>query len=192
MLDQPSSVLSLNCIVGGRKSIRSITRSCVTSLHQSERPKPQQMGQLPIKCVTPDIVFENAGVDYAGPVYTKYGYVRKPTIVKSYICLFVSLSVKAVHVEMVSDMTSDSFVSALTRFIARRGKPKAIWSDHGTNFVGANNDLKELEQFLTSQKLHEHVSEFCMSQRSEWKFIPESSSLWRALGVSGKEYEVPP
>ena len=95
------------------------------------------MGQLPIERVTPDIVFENTGVDYAGPVYTKYGYVRKPTVVKSYVCVFVSLSVKAVHLELVSDLTSDSFVAALRRFIARRGNPKVIWSDHGTNFIGA-------------------------------------------------------
>ena len=69
------------------------------------------MGQLPFERVTPDIVFENVGVDYAGPVYIKYGHVRKPTVVKSYICVFVSLSVKAVHLELVSDLTSEAFVS---------------------------------------------------------------------------------
>ena len=184
---------SLSCryhIVGGHKSICSITRSCVTCLRRSERPKPQQMGQLPTEQVTPDIMFENVGVDYAGPVYTKYGYVRKSTIVKSYVCLFVSLSVETVHLELVSDLTSDSFVSALRRFIARRGKPKAIWSDHGTNFVGANNDLKELEQFLTSQKLHEHISVFSTSQHIEWKFIPQRAphfgGLWESVVKSMK------
>lgn len=184
---------SLSCryhIVGGRKSIRSITRSCITCLRRSEKPKPQQMGQLPIERVTPDIVFENVGVDYAGPVYTKYGYVRKPTVVKSYICVFISLSVKAVHLELVSDLTSDAFVSALRRFIARRGKPKVIWSDHGTNFVGAKNDLKELEQFLQDQKVHTHISEFCTTQHIQWRFVPERAphfgGLWEAAVKSMK------
>ena len=81
------------------------------------------MGQLPFERVTPDIVFENVGVDYAGPIYVKYVHVRKPTVVKSYICVFVSLSVKAVHLELVSDLTSEAFVSTFRRFIARRGKP---------------------------------------------------------------------
>ncbi len=56
----------------------------------------------------------------------KYGYVRKPTIVKAYVCVFVSLSVKAVHLELVSDLTSVAFIAALRRFISRRGKPKLI------------------------------------------------------------------
>jgi hypothetical protein len=148
------------------------------------------MGQLPIERVTPDIVFESTGVDYAGPVYTKYGYVRKPTVVKSYVCVFVSLSVKAVHLELVSDLTSDSFVAALRRFIARRGKPKIIWSDHGTNFVGAKNDLKELEQFLNNQRVQDHVSEFCTIQHIDWKFIPEKAphfgGLWESAVKSMK------
>ena len=52
------------------------------------------LGQLPIERVTPDLVFNKVGVDYAGPIYLKYGFVRKPTIIKAYLCVFVSLSVK--------------------------------------------------------------------------------------------------
>ena len=53
------------------------------------------MGQLPLERVTPDIVFENVGIDYAGPLYIKHGHVCKPTVIKAYVCVFVSLSVKA-------------------------------------------------------------------------------------------------
>ena len=154
-------------IVGGRKAIRAVTRRCVVCLRQSKKPEPQQMGQLPIERVTPDIVFENVGVDYTGPVYTKHGYVRKPTIVKSYVCIFVSLSVKAVHIELVSDLTSDCFISALRRFIARRGKPKLLWSDHGSNFVGAKSDLKGLVRFLNTQMAQKDISDFCTTQHIE-------------------------
>ena len=81
------------------------------------------MGQLPKERVTPDSVFDRVGLDYAGPIYIKHGYVRKPVVIKAYIGVFVSLSVKAVHIELVSDLTSESFIACLRRFIARRGKP---------------------------------------------------------------------
>ena len=70
------------------------------------------MGQLPPVRVTPDIVFTNVGVDYAGPVLIKRGAVRRPTITKAYIAVFVSLSVKAVHLELVSDLTTEAFLHA--------------------------------------------------------------------------------
>ena len=73
------------------------------------------MGDLPPERITPDRPFVNVGVDYAGPFYIKYGYVRKPTIVKAYACIFVSLSTKAVHLELVSDLTSDAFIACLRR-----------------------------------------------------------------------------
>lgn len=74
----------------------------------------------------------------------KKGSVRKPTLVKAYLCVFVCLSVKAVHLELVSDLTTKAFLATLRRFIARRGKPSLIRSDHGTNFVGAARELKNL------------------------------------------------
>ncbi len=68
---------------------------------------------------------------------------------RTYVCVFVSLSVKAVHLELVSDLTTEAFIAALRRFIARRGHPS---SDHGTNFVGANRELQQLSDFLVEQK----------------------------------------
>ena len=68
----------------------------------------------------PGSVFARVGVDYAGPLLIKCGSTRKPVLVKAYICVFVCFSVKAVHMELVSDLTTDSFIAALRRFIARR------------------------------------------------------------------------
>ena len=76
------------------------------------------MGQLSLERVTPDLVFDKAGVDYAGPFYIKRGSTRKPTIVKAYACVFVSLSVKAVHLELVLDLTAEAFIACLRRFIS--------------------------------------------------------------------------
>ena len=147
------------------------------------------MGQLPGER-TPGSVFNHAGVDYAGPVYIKYGFIRKPTTVKAYICVFVSLSVKAIHLELVSDLTTEAFIASLRRFIARRGKPLSIWSDHGTNFVGAARERKEFSQFLKERGTQNIISEFCTSQNIEWKFIPERAphfgGLWEAAVKSMK------
>ena len=171
-------------IVAGTKVIRPLTRGCTTCRCDAAKPQPQLVGQLPKEHVTPDIVFDKMGVDYAGPIYIKYGYVRKPVIVKAYICVFVSLSVKAVHLELASDLTSDAFLACLRRFIARRGKPSLIWSDHGSNFVGADRELKELVKFLELQKTNDDISHFCSSQKIVWKFIPEHAphfgGLWEA------------
>ena len=139
-------------LIGGRRVIRSITQACVICCRLSAKPQPQMLGQLPVDRLTPGSVFERVGVDYAGPMMTKRGSVRKPTLVKAYVAVFVSLSVKAVHLELVSDLTTAAFIAALRCFIARCGKPFLIWSDHGTNFVGAARELKELFEFLGERK----------------------------------------
>ena len=87
-------------------------------------------------------------MDYPGPVLIKLGAVRRPTIVKAYIAIFVSLTVKAVHLDAVSDLTTDTFLACLRCFIASRGKPSLIWSDHSTTFVGAYHQLADLDNFL--------------------------------------------
>ena len=113
-------------IFGLRKAARSITRQCVTCRRQAAKPECQLMGQLPMERVSPGIVCENVGVDYAGPILIKYGHVRRPTVVKAYISVFVSLSVRAVHLELVSHLTSEAFIACLCRFVARRGCPNQI------------------------------------------------------------------
>ena len=160
-------------LLGGHRAIRSIVRSCVICRRRKPKTKPQMMGQLPPERITPDVVFEHIGLDFAGPLYLKQGSVRKPTILKSYVCVFVSMSVKAVHLELVSDLSTESFIACLRRFVARRGKPSSIWSDHGTNFVGANRVLKELYAFIRSTKTEEAISDFCSTQGITWHFIPE-------------------
>ncbi|XP_064406043.1 uncharacterized protein LOC135351065 [Halichondria panicea] len=176
-------------IVGGSKTVRSIVRKCVVCRKLSAKPHPQMLGQLPIERVTPGSVFEKVGIDYAGPVSIKYGHVRKPTIVKAYICVFVSLSVKA---ELVTDLTSDAFIACLRRFIARRGLPNLIWSDNGTNFVGACRQLRELSEYLKTKAVQDSISKFLTSQNVEWKFIPQHAphfgGLWEAAVKSTKTH----
>ena len=177
-------------ILGSRKVIRSITRSCVTCRRHSAKPHPPSFGQLPIERITPDSVFSRVGLDYAGPLQIKLGHVRKPTILKAYVCVFVSLTVKAVHLELVSDLTTEAFLAALRRFVARRGMPSLLWSDHGSNFVGAVPELKELSSFLQRQITQGVISDFCSTRNIVWKFIPEHAphfgGLWEAAVKSTK------
>ena len=150
------------------------------------------MGQLPPERITPDAVFSKVGMDYAGPVYIKQGSIRKPVMVKAYVCIFVSLTVKAVHLELVSDLTSEAFIACLRRFITRSRKPILIWSDHGTNFVGAKHILRDLFEFLQQQKTNEVIANFCTSQGISWDFIPERAphfgGLWEAAVKSLKRH----
>ena len=192
----PTLVMASLCrryhIIGCHNAVRSITRKCITCRKTIVKPQTQLLGQLPPERITPSSVFENVGVDYAGPFHIKYGSVRKPTIVKAYVCVFVCLSVKAVHLESVTDLTTDAFIAALRRFIARRGKPSLIWSDHGTNFVGAARELKELSEFLEHQKTQQVISQFSSTQGISWKFIPERApnfgGLWESAVKSMKTH----
>ena len=191
----PTLLAALNrryYITSCRNIVRSITHGCVTYQRSSARPKHQILGQIPAERLTPDSVFDRVGLDYAGPFILKYGSIRKPTFVKAYICLFVSLSIKAVHLELASDLTTDTFIAAFRRFIARRGKPSLIWSDHGTNFLGAAHELKEFISFFQNQKTQAVISEFCAMQNIMWRFIPESTphfgGLWEAAVKSVKTH----
>ena len=179
-------------IIGMRKTVRSVTRRCITCRRQVIKPQPQLMGQLPPERISPDSVFDRVGVDYAGPILVKYGMVRKTTVVKAYICIFVSLSVKAVHLEVVSDLTAEAFIATLRRFVARRGHPKLIWSDNGKNFVGAKRELHDVYQFLSQQRNKGLISQFCAINKTEWRFIPERSphfgGLWEAAVKSAKSH----
>ena len=161
-------------IIGLRKVVRSVTSQCVTLKRHCVSPRNQLLGQLPAERVTPTSTFYKVGVDYAG-LQIEYGHVRKPTVLKSYICLFVYLAVKAVHMELVSDLISEAFIAALRRFVARHGLPSLIWSDHGTNFVGANRESREFNIFLSNQIAQGAISEFCSCHNIEWKYIPERS-----------------
>lgn len=108
------------------------------------------MGSLPNKRITPSRSFTMTGVDYAGPI-TLVNKGRGRKTVKSYIALFVCFTTKAVYLEAVNELTSIAFIAAFRRFADRRGRPRVIYSDNATNFVGADRELKEMHQFAQDQ-----------------------------------------
>ena len=100
------------------------------------------MGDLPGARARPASPFEKSGVDYAGPLSVRLTKTRGKGTLKSFICVFVCMATRAVHLEMVEDYTAESFIAAFHRFTARRGHCKKLYSDRGTNFVGADTQLK--------------------------------------------------
>jgi len=102
------------------------------------------MGQLPVEKLTPSRPFLNSGVDYAGPFIIKTWKGKNAKTYKAYLVLFVCHATSAVHLELVTDYSTDAFIAAYKRFTARRGICATLMSDCGTNLKGADCDLKNL------------------------------------------------
>lgn len=100
------------------------------------------MGDLPKMRVShPSRSFSHCGLDYAGPVKVRASAGRGITSRKAYISLFVCLFTRAIHLELVGDYSTPSFLNAYVRFCSRRGLPHLMYSDNGTMFVGAEKEL---------------------------------------------------
>ncbi|XP_063979923.1 uncharacterized protein LOC135163947 [Diachasmimorpha longicaudata] len=179
-------------LLDGRQSVRRIIRSCVKCIRHKPPPVDYIMGNLPEARVTESRPFTNVGIDYCGPFFIKEKKIRNRGRIKVYVAVFVCLAVKAVHLEVVSDLTTEGFLAALRRFIARRGACSNIYSDNGTNFVGANNELKEIHQFLENEDHQRKIIHFTASKAIRWHFIPAQSpnfgGLWEAAVKSFKHH----
>ncbi|GFU75538.1 integrase catalytic domain-containing protein [Trichonephila clavipes] len=135
----------------------------------------------------PSSVFQRTGIDFAGPFLIRSSKGRGSRNTKCYICVFVCLATKAVHLEVVSDLTSKAFIACLKRFVARRGKPSEIFCDQGTNFYGASRDLrKEFRQLMKEDAVHQ----FLVTDNITFHFNPPSAphfgGIWEATVKSFK------
>lgn len=100
------------------------------------------------------------------------------------MAVFVCFASKAVHLEAVSDLSSEAFVAALKRFIGRRGLPQNIFCDNAMNFVGANSKLNELRNFLFNKHTQIDLTTFCTNENVNFNFIPPRAphfgGIWEA------------
>lgn len=177
-------------IIKGKNDVKRVLKSCIRCYRVNPKPSKFLMQSLPESRVTPSRPFSYCGVDYAGPINVREGTLRKSKLVKTYICIFVCFSTRAVHIELVKDLTTSSFLNALRRFCSRRGKPVEISSDNGTNFVGANNYFLELYNLINNDKYIESVTYFLTNDHIKWRFIPAHSphmgGIWEAAVKSTK------
>ena len=171
-------------IVKGRVAVRHVLRECLYCRKRASRTGEQMMADLPPKRLTPDRPpFAFVGVDYFGPLLVKL----KRNSVKRYGCLFTCLASRAVHIEISHSLDTDSFIHALRRFIARRGKPEIIRSDNGTNFHGGDRELRSALSEWNQQKINAFTSE----REIEWILNPPTAShmggVWERIVQSVKK-----
>ncbi|XP_049318702.1 uncharacterized protein LOC125780534 [Astyanax mexicanus] len=157
-------------VLSGSKVVANHIKQCVTCRRARRPTETQKMADLPADRVNPSPPFSFCGMDCFGPFYSKQG--RKES--KRYGLVFTCLSSRAVHIEMLEDLTTDAFINALRCFIAIRGAVRQIRSDQGTNFVGAKNELakalKELDQDRLTGFLAEKQCDFIMN-------VPDASHM---------------
>ncbi|XP_046595309.1 uncharacterized protein LOC107218924 [Neodiprion lecontei] len=179
-------------IIDGRRQISNVIQHCVTCAKLNPRPINYKMGQLPNVRVSEARPFIHSGVDYCGPFFIKEKRVRNQNKVKAYIAVFTCLATKAVHIELVSDLTTDTFIAALRRFTARRGRCNSIYSDNGTNFVGAKNEIQEIQTLIRSSEHNEKVQKYLSKKEITWHFNPPYSphfgGIWEAIVKSFKRH----
>ena len=106
-------------------------------------------------------------MDYAGLFTTMQE--RRRSRLKRWLCVFTCLSTRAVHLEVARGLDTDSFLNAFTRFTSRRGVPKEMTSDNGTNFVGAVNEVKQLVDQLDRDKIQRTTAQ----KGIKWNFSPQ-------------------
>ncbi|XP_008185551.1 uncharacterized protein LOC103310118 [Acyrthosiphon pisum] len=170
--------------MSGRAAVRRTVYSCVPcSKYRASTPKPF-MADLPASRVTANRPFYNVGMDYGGPFIVKESRRRGARTQKAYLALFICMAVKAVHLEIVTDLSTESFLAALDRFTSRRGVPANIYSDCGTNYVGAAKQIKTL---LETNNARQAISS---KIQCEWHFNPPAAphfgGLWEAAIKSTK------
>nr|XP_018911346.1 PREDICTED: uncharacterized protein LOC109040037 [Bemisia tabaci] len=143
------------------------------------------MGNLPACRVTPARCFLRVGLDFGGSIYLKTGTRRNASSVKAYICLFVCMATKALHLELVSSLSADAFVAALDRFLPRRGLCEEIFSDNGTNFVGADNYLGEVYTFLEQPENIAKIRQGLAPKKLSWNFNPPAAPHFGGIFEAG-------
>lgn len=186
-----SSLSQKYWILSGLREIKKVLHPCIKCFRIKAEGAKVLMGSLPSNRVTANRAFQVVGVDFCGPFNLKVARIRKPMINKAYIAVYVCFSTKAVHVELLSSLTTDAFLACLKRFISRRGLPNFIYCDNAKTFKGAENQLKDLYKLQASPSHRNSVYKFCLTNYIQFKFIPsyspEFGGLWEA-GVKSLKY----
>ncbi|KAH7708253.1 Pao retrotransposon peptidase family protein-like protein [Aphelenchoides avenae] len=119
------------------------------------------MAPIPRERLSGTPAFQNIGIDYLGPVHIRRIDGSKTKI---WVCLMVCMVTRAVHLELILDLTVESFIRAFRRFIARRGRPSLVLSDNATTFVAAAKVLG---------RLLDEIAQYLSTQTIIWRFIPQ-------------------
>ena len=168
-------------ITRARVLIKSVKSACITCRKLYAAPCKQKMSDLPAERLeSGHPPFHYTGVDCFGPFYVKVGRSN----VKRYGCVFTCLTTRAVHIEKLYTLETDSFLNGFRKFVSRRGMPAKVWSDNGLNFVGSQNEIVKSMQEIDINK----VQDYSVQNGVKWSFIPPNAphmgGIWeRIVGV---------
>ncbi|GFY22101.1 integrase catalytic domain-containing protein [Trichonephila clavipes] len=149
------------------------------------------MGNLPREIITPSSPFTHVGIDFTGPFYIKYKGQRKGIYHKCYVANFICFITKSIHIEVVTELTTEAMIATLKRFFSRRGKSNSICTDNATNFISASREL--LQRLYNLIKYPPDIlANYLTNEEITWKFIPPRSpnfgGLWEAGVKSFKHH----
>lgn len=150
-------------IIGSRIVTRQVVTGCKRCIRFKAKNLTTPVASLPSNRVKDAAVFEVTGIDLGGPLYL---LDEK----KAWFVIFTCAVYRAVHLELVSSLSTEGFIQALRRFIARRGRPEVIYTDNGTNFVGTENLMEKLNW--------EEIVSHTEVRRIKWIFNPPSAPWW--------------
>lgn len=169
-------------VIRASDRVRHLIQKCVMCIRYAKERNEQLMGSLPEDRVSTNRPFLNTGVDYAGPILTREKG-RGKKVHKSYISLFICMATKAMHLEVVSELSSQAFLAAFRRFVNRRGYCQTLYSDNGTNFVGSKRIL-DLELRKAELQWKGELQPEFERMKTEWSFNPAAAphfgGLWEA------------
>ena len=162
-----SKIRSKYWIVGVRGIVRKIIRGCRKCKEKLRKTENQIMSPLPVERIKPSPPFANVNIDYFGPFVIR-GEVQKRVRGKCFGVIITCLSSRAAYVDVAEDYSTDGFLKVLRRFSSIRGWPTKIYSDNGTQLVGASNELKTIVKNIDWQKM----KEYSHNNMTEWNFSP--------------------
>ena len=162
-------------VVRERRIAQKVVDGCLVCRKAKARKCQQVMGDLPPERTEPAAPFEYTSVDLFGPFQVNDDVKRRVTL-KVWGVVFCCMASRAIHTELANSVSTEAFLMAYQRFTAIRGHPRKIWSDPGTNFIGAKPALEELYRFLDSQN-KAALEETAARNRTvwEWKIHPADS-----------------
>jgi len=171
-------------ILKAKKMIKMYEYNCLECKKRRAKGQIQIMAPLPaFRFEEPLGVFVRTAIDFAGPFETIQG--RGRSRIKRYLCLFTCLQSRAVHLEVAFGLDTDSCIRAIMRFCARRGKPRVILTDNGTNFVGSTKEIKGV--IIDHYRMVRNLAE----EEIRWVFNPPLAShfggIFEALIKSAKK-----
>ena len=171
--ESPHTLITLRnkyWIMKGKRQVNEVLNTCMTCKMSKPKPLSVMKATLPADRITPQPPFTVVGIDFTGPLYVYQGDECN----KMYICLYTCAVIRAVHLELVWDLTTESFLRSFRRFISIRGLCRTIYTDNAKTFEKAHKDLMKSLNLFNSKEFKEYLGE----QNIEWKFICPRAPWW--------------